>query len=111
MDSHANHYLHPRMQAIEKHNGDLVNSHIRLNRVRRLMASQRGKADRLSIQAILSDHVNFPQSICNHIVEDDTPLDRQQTIASLVIDLSAQTMHVAWGTPCRNEYVTYSLQS
>lgn len=109
MDAHANHYLHPRMQAIEKHGGDLVNSHIRLNRARRLMAAQRGKADRQAVQAILSDHVNFPQSICNHIVVDDTPLDRQQTIASLVIDLSARTMHVAWGTPCRNEFIAYSL--
>lgn len=110
MEAHANHYLHPRMQAIEKDSGDLVNSRVRLNRARRLMAAQRGTADRLSIQAILADHMNFPQSICNHIVADDTPLDRQQTIASLVIDLSARTMHVAWGTPCRNEFLAYSLE-
>lgn len=107
--SHANHYLHPRMQAIEKDSGDLVNSRVRLNRARRLMAAQRGTADRLSLQAILADHVNFPQSICNHIVEDDTPLDRQQTIASLIIDLSARTMWVSWGTPCGNEFFPYTL--
>jgi len=110
MESHANHYLHPRMQAIEKDSGDLVNSRVRLNRARRLMAAQRGTADRLSIQAILADHMNFPQSICNHIVADDTPLDRQQTIASLVIDLSARTMHVSWGTPCVNEFFAYQLE-
>ncbi len=110
MEAHANHYLHPRMQAIEKAGGDLVNSRVRLNRARRLMASQRGTADLLSIRAILADHVNFPQSICNHIVADDTPLDRQQTIASLVIDLSARTMHVCWGTPCSNEFTAYTLE-
>ncbi|MCX6072214.1 MAG: C45 family autoproteolytic acyltransferase/hydrolase [Chloroflexi bacterium] len=110
MEAHANHYLHPRMQAIEKARGDLVNSSVRMNRARRLMAAQRGTADRLTIQAILADHVNFPQSICNHIVADDTPLDRQQTIASLVIDLSARTMHVCWGTPCCNEYFAYTLE-
>jgi len=110
MESHANHYLHPRMQAIEKDSGDLVNSRVRLNRARRLMAAQRGTADRHSIQAILADHMNFPQSICNHIVADDTPLDRQQTIASLVIDLSARTMHAAWGTPCCNEFFAYRLE-
>ena len=110
MEVHANHYLHPRMQAIEKDSGDLVNSRVRHNRARRLMEAQRGKADQLSIQAILSDHVNFPQSICSHIVEDETPLDRQQTIASLIIDLGARTMHVAWGTPCCNEFFAYTLE-
>ncbi len=95
----------PRMQAIEKDGGDLVNSRVRMNRARRLMAAQRGTADRLALQSILADHVNFPQSICNHIVADDTPLDRQQTIVSLVIDLSARTMHVCWGTPCSNEFL------
>jgi isopenicillin-N N-acyltransferase-like protein len=110
MESHANHYLHPRMQAIEKDSGDLVNSRVRLNRARRLMAAQRGTADRQSLQTILADHMNFPQSICNHIVEDDTPLDRQQTIASLIIDLPARTMYVSWGTPCRNEFFPYTLE-
>lgn len=109
MESHTNHYLHPRMQAIEKDAPDLVNSNIRLNRVRRLMAAQRGRLDVPAVMAILSDHVNYPQSICNHIVVDDTPLDRQQTIASMVIDLSTRTMHVAWGTPCCNEFVAYTL--
>ncbi len=110
IEVHANHYVHPTMQAIEKAGGDLVNSHIRMNRARRMMAAQRGTADTESIQKILADHVNFPQSICNHIVADDTPLDRQQTIASLVIDLSARTMHVCWGTPCCNEFYSYTLE-
>ena len=111
IEVHANHYVHPTMRAIEKAGGDLVNSHIRMNRARRMMAAQRGTADTESIQKILADHVNFPQSICNHIVADDTPLDRQQTIASLVIDLSARTMHVCWGTPCCNEFYSYTLEA
>jgi len=111
IEVHANHYLHPEMQAIEKAGGDLVNSHIRMNRARRLIAAQRGTADVAAIQAILADHVNFPRSICNHIVADDTPLDRQQTIASLVIDLSQRTMHVCWGTPCCNEFYAYTLEA
>jgi isopenicillin-N N-acyltransferase like protein len=110
IEVHANHYLHPRMQAIEKAGGDLVNSHIRMNRARRLIAEHRGEADVSTIEGILADHVNFPRSICNHIVADDTPLDRQQTIAALVIDLSERTMHVCWGTPCCNEFYAYTLE-
>ncbi len=108
--AHANHYLHPSMQAIEKNSGDLINSRVRLNRTRHLIAARRGSLDQAAIQAILADHMNYPQSICNHIVEDDTPLDRQQTIASLIIDLSARTMLVSWGTPCSNEFFAYTLE-
>jgi isopenicillin-N N-acyltransferase-like protein len=99
------------MQAIEKNSGDLINSRVRLNRTRHLITARRAPLDRAAIQAILADHMNYPQSICNHIVEDDTPLDRQQTIASLIIDLSARTMHVSWGTPCSNEFFPYSLEA
>jgi isopenicillin-N N-acyltransferase-like protein len=111
IEVHANHYLHPAMQAIEKAGGDLVNSHIRMNRARRLISERRGTADVEAIETILADHVNFPRSICNHIVADDTPLDRQQTIASLVIDLTARMMHVCWGTPCCNEFYAYTLEA
>jgi isopenicillin-N N-acyltransferase-like protein len=87
----------------------LIASRVRYNRALRLMRSQRGKLSLKSFQAILSDHVNYPQSICNHIDEDEPPLERQQTIVSLLMDLTTQTMHVAWGPPCQAEYHSYKL--
>jgi len=77
----------------------------------RLLHGQRGRISRASIQALLSDHVNFPESICNHVSIDDYPLDRQQTIAALVMDLTHFTMDVAWGTPCCSEFHTYRLDA
>jgi isopenicillin-N N-acyltransferase-like protein len=108
---HTNHYLDRRMKAIEKNPDSLINSQIRYNRARHLLEAQRGRADRLSIRAVLSDHVNYPQSICNHISSDDMPLDRQQTIVSLVIDLAARRMEVAWGTPCHAEFYSYQIEA
>jgi isopenicillin-N N-acyltransferase-like protein len=109
--AHTNNYLSRRMRAIEKDSDELIASRVRYNRASRLMRSQRGKLSFKSFQAILSDHVNYPQSICNHIDENDSPLERQQTIASLLMDLTARTMYVAWGPPCQAEYNSYKLEA
>ena len=64
-----------------------------------------------SIQAIQSDHVNFPYSICKHDPDKGDSLDNEKTINALVIDLTAREMHIAWGNPCQNEYGTYRLDA
>jgi isopenicillin-N N-acyltransferase-like protein len=110
MLAHTNNYLSRRMRAIEKDSDELIASRVRYNRALRLMRSQRGKLSLKSFQAILSDHVNYPQSICSHIDENEPPLERQQTIVSLLIDLTTQTMYVAWGPPCQAEYHSYKLE-
>ena len=42
--------------------------------------------------------------------EESDPLDREKTINSMVIDLTAGVMHLAWGNPCQNSYHTYYLE-
>jgi isopenicillin-N N-acyltransferase-like protein len=111
MLAHTNNYLSRRMRAIEKDSEELISSRVRYNRAARLMRSQRGKLSLKSFQAILSDHVNYPQSICNHVDVSDPPLERQETIASLLMDLTTQTLHVAWGPPCQAEYYSYKLEA
>lgn len=108
--AHTNNYLSRRMRAIEKSSEELIASRVRYNRASRLMRSQRGKISLKSIQSVLTDHVNFPQSICNHVEASDLLLERQQTIASLIMDLATRTMEVAWGTPCRSDYHSYRLE-
>lgn len=110
MLAHTNNYLSRRMRAIEKDSDELIASRVRYNRAIRLMRSQRGKLSLKAFKAFLSDHVNYPQSICNHIDESEPPLERQQTIASLLIDLTTRTMGVAWGPPCQTEYYSYKLE-
>ncbi len=110
MLAHTNNYMSRRMRAIEKDSEELIASRVRYNRALRLMRSQRGKLSLKSFQAILSDHVNYPQSICSHSDEAEAPLERQQTIASLLMDLTTQTMYVAWGPPCQAEYHSYKLE-
>ncbi len=107
---HTNHYLTPRMQEIEREPEDLVASRIRYFRALRLIKREERHTIK-TLQAIQRDHVNYSNSICNHAVDVNDPLDREKTINALVIDLTARQMHIAWGNPCENPYHTYSLQA
>jgi isopenicillin-N N-acyltransferase like protein len=108
--AHTNHYLSPGMQAIEYEPDELVSTRVRYFRAMRLL-KQNPQHTIQSLEAIMRDHVNYPDSICNHAIHDIDPLDREKTITSLVIDMTAQQMHVAWGNPCKNTYHTYQLET
>jgi isopenicillin-N N-acyltransferase-like protein len=105
---HTNHYLSPKMQALEQL-GTFAGSHVRLNRARRLLRAQLVDVTVESLQALLRDHVNRPSSICSH--EDDSLAEheREQTVISLVMDLTERKVWAAPGSPCEGEYVEHKL--
>jgi isopenicillin-N N-acyltransferase-like protein len=108
---HSNHYLTNRMKQYESKVKDLIDSRIRVNRITRLVRG-RAKHSVESIKAILSDHMDHPQSVCYHQrMEDDESIDRKKTIASLIMDLTTLELHVAWGNPCQNDYQIYQLEA
>ena len=106
---HTNHYLDPRMQAIESEPDELIATRVRYFRALRLMKSTPLHTIK-SLQSIQRDHINYPNSICNHAVDDLRPLDREKTINALVMDLTSRTMYLAWGNPCEAHYHTYYLE-
>jgi len=109
--THSNHYTSPRLSLMEEQPEQLTGSHIRNNRARRLAKKlvQRGKVTLEDVQSILSDHVNYPSSICSH--SKDLPLiDESATIGSLMIDLNARTMWYCYGNPCEGEYAPLPLK-
>jgi isopenicillin-N N-acyltransferase-like protein len=95
------------MQQIEYEPEQLIPSHVQYSRALRLLR----KTDKHTIktlQSIQKDHVDFPNSICNHAIEG-RELDREKTINAMVIDLTVREMHIAWGNPCQNQYHTFHL--
>ncbi len=104
---HTNHYLDPVMRSIENDPEELISTRVRYFRARRLLDQTRQHTVE-TLEAIQRDHINRPDSICNHGIEGD-PLDREKTITALVIDLDNRQMHATWGNPCENEYTTYQL--
>ena len=103
--AHTNHAIDPTMQALEW--GDLLNSGMRLRRVEKLLDRGNGRHTVESLFDILSDHSNYPKSVCKHadpVVNPDV-----QTIASVVVDLTAGELHVRDGNPCETATTTVKL--
>jgi isopenicillin-N N-acyltransferase-like protein len=107
---HTNHYLAPHMKEIENDPEELISSRVRFFRANRLLRQSSAHTIK-SLQAIQKDHVNLPNSICNHAIHGLDPLDREKTINAMVIDLTAREMHIVWGNPCQNAYHTYHLDA
>ena len=105
---HTNHYLSQTMKEIEQDPEELISSRVRYFRANRLLRENSAHTVE-SLQEIQKDHVNLPNSICNHNIVGIDPMDRESTICALVIDLTAREMHIAWGNPCQNAYHTYHL--
>jgi isopenicillin-N N-acyltransferase-like protein len=108
--AHTNYYIDSKMQAYESDSDTLVAKRIRYYRALRLLSEVEDHTIK-SLQTIQRDHINFPHAICNHDENVPSPIDRETTICSLVMDLTARAMHVAWGNPCENPYHTYYLDA
>jgi isopenicillin-N N-acyltransferase like protein len=106
---HTNFLLDPQMQVIEDEPDELVETRVRYFRTLRLLKSTQMHTVK-TLQTILKDHINYPNSICNHAEHGSSPLDREKSINSMVIDLTAKAIHIAWGNPCVNPYHTYYLE-
>jgi isopenicillin-N N-acyltransferase-like protein len=97
------------MKQFEDKTEDLISSRVRYNRVLRLLRQTREHTID-TLKAIMSDHVNHPNSICSHTDPEDNPLDRQKTISTLIMDLTTKEMHACWGNPCEGAFETYCLE-
>jgi isopenicillin-N N-acyltransferase-like protein len=105
---HTNHYLDEAMLPVEDEPDELISTRVRFFRTMRLVRNT-PKHTVQTLQAIQRDHINYPDSICNHDVNDIDPFNREKTITSMVMDLNDRQMHVAWGNPCENDFYTYQL--
>jgi len=114
---HTNHYLSDKMakyeaafqRAKEKSPGADADSIIRRNRALRLLKRELGKVTVASLANILSDHVNYPNSICRHTDESVQPLEQYKTIFSIIIDVTHLKVLVCRGNPCVGKYNEYTL--
>ena len=104
----ANHYLNPLMMEIESEPDELVATRVRYFRALRLL-NLTPQHSLETLQVIQGDHVNRPDSICNHAVHEIDPMDREKTITALLFDLTERRLLACWGNPCENQYHEYSL--
>ncbi len=59
---------------------------------------------RASIAAALSDHFGYPNAVCKHADDRSIGTDRNQTIASSIVDLTTGEYRIAAGNPCESRH-------
>lgn len=101
---HANHFMSAEYRGIDRHLGRWQHSEsdFRQRRATQLLRSTAGlkAVDGDVIRRVLTDHANFPDSICCHRREHEPAVAAYESIAALIIDLTAQQILVTAGPPC-----------
>lgn len=106
---HTNHFIAfiPE-QVAETYRPFSVNSLWRLPRLteglRKVKAVAGSEATREAIAAALRDHFGYPDAVCKHGNERSRGTDRNQTIASSIVDLTTGEYRIAAGNPCESAY-------
>ena len=105
---HTNHFVSPTFDDVDVSLWAMPDSPVRLARLR---AGLRGDQSSLAkIRELLSDHANYPFSICCHPDPDDDQIDQGATIASVLMRLEDSTMWLADGIPCEMPYRELNFQ-
>jgi isopenicillin-N N-acyltransferase-like protein len=70
-----------------------------------IMAERPGrKVNEDDLAAVFRDHGGYPTAICRHVDERDEPLERAETVYSVLLDLDERRFGLAEGPPCGNKY-------
>jgi isopenicillin-N N-acyltransferase-like protein len=110
--AHANHFCEPDQLSIwEPIVEEKRSTYHRCGRMERLLTDARssGGISGETLQHILRDHDEYPDSICRHPHPALPGPERYQTVVSVVMDLHAGRLHVAAGPPCEQPYQEYLL--
>jgi len=115
---HTNHYLSPKMAKYEAlftdgNSGTFMpsgsSSLTRYNRARRLLNRSLGRVTMETLRSVLSDHVDFPNSICCHPQSEAGHLEQYKTIYATIADLTKLELWVCLGEPCKGKLERHSL--
>lgn len=105
--THANHCTSPFLASQDRYVREYPETRERDSRLQSLAASRLVSESDLS--AMLTDHFTAPNSICLHNDPGWSFIEQSESIASIIIDLTAGTLDVADGPPCSHGYQRYLL--
>ncbi len=107
MLTHTNHCTHPALAIQDRYVREYPETRERDSRMQTLAKSR--PITENDLRAMLADHATSPYSICLHNDSDWSFIEQGESIASIIIDVTAGTLDVADGPPCEHEYQRYSL--
>jgi isopenicillin-N N-acyltransferase like protein len=108
--SHANH-LESALPVRDTARDLGGSSLFRSARARRLLADAAAarKVSEDDLIAMLRDHQGAPGAICRHVDMREAPLDRSETVYSVLLDLDDRRLALAAGPPCGHDYAWLDL--
>ncbi len=113
---HTNHYLDKRMithEMLFKDSGippaEAADSLSRFGQALRFVRENHGRIGTVDLKCLLSDHVEYPYSICYHGSLRGPPLSRTKTIFAVVMDLTHSEMHACIDNPCKGKWRKFDL--
>lgn len=102
--AHSNHFLTERLRIADTSRLMAPDSYLRYGVANKLLHRYYGNIDEDVIKMILSDHKDYPDSICSHDDELDQECYRMCTVFSVVMNLSTMKMELLKGHPCEGTY-------
>jgi isopenicillin-N N-acyltransferase-like protein len=102
--AHANHYVSPHMRRFESDRSLIYESVVRHNRALRLLREHYGQITPELLRTFLTDHANYPASICRHAGD-------AITVFSMVIHLNDLRAWIGRGLPCQTTFYEYALEA
>jgi isopenicillin-N N-acyltransferase-like protein len=88
---------------------NLEDSITRYQRMVECINAQHGGITHKYLMKCLTDHANYPKSICNHPDEKVPTYKHMKTISALIFQPKKQKMWATNGNPCEHEFVEYEL--
>lgn len=106
---HTNHFLSPLFIKQDTFKTNLVDTYIRLNRMRRLLQGKQSLTTD-DMWRVFTDHANFPDSVCSHEDPCDPEGKRLCTVYSIVMDLNDRLLWISEANPCKGKTIRFSLE-
>ncbi|HQX50561.1 MAG TPA: C45 family autoproteolytic acyltransferase/hydrolase [Planctomycetaceae bacterium] len=107
--THTNHCVHSDLLPINDDFPELAQSYGRKRRIDELLSSGDRDIDLDRIKTLLSDHENYPRSICRH-VSNDPDCGFWETVFAIIIEPDQRRMHITRGTPCDHPFEVYEMR-
>jgi len=102
--AHSNHFTIPHQKIKDHLPAMYPNTLTRYHRARKLISLERGNITVDTFKRVLTDHFDYPFSICWHAEPTGKSGSQLQTNASMIFEIRERKLHVAMGPPCLNAY-------
>lgn len=107
--THTNHFQVPKLALTDRRVRESAHTIVRLDQITRRLALA---GDKLTVPDLLdglSDHANFPLSVCLHPDERKPAAQQYVTLATVAYDLAAGEIWLSLGWPCAGEFTHLDL--